>query len=129
MAAQTPFPIRLSSLLKIVNIDGKDRILPLIEADEKYMEKMMELQQQLEQMQAVVEKTQAENENLRQAVDDTTDSMQQMAARRGGNAPVNRTGTPEMNVAEANGGQNTTSAMAAAARNTLGLPTGADLPT
>ena len=127
MAAQTPYPIRLSSLIKIVNIDGKDRILPQIEADEKYMEKMLELQQQIEQMQAAMAKLQNENENYRQAAEDSIDSMQQMAARRGGQAPINR-GDGMVN-AEAGGGPNTTDAIARASRNTLGLPTGADLPT
>lgn len=126
MAAQTPYPIKLSSLIKIVNIDGKDRILPLIEEDEKYGEMMQQMQQQLEQMQAQMEEIQKQNENLKQAVSDTTDSMQQMAARRGGQAPINR-GSPI--VSEAGGGPDSTNAIAMAARNTLGLPTGSDLPT
>ena len=127
MAAQTPYPIRLSSLIKICNIDGKDRILPLIEADEKYGEQMQIMQQQMEQMQAQMQKLQEENDVMREAVDDTTDSMQQMAARRGGQAPVSNGG--QMKVATAGGGDQNTNAIASAARNTLGLPTGAALPT
>jgi hypothetical protein len=51
-----------------------------------------------------------------------------MGARRGGGAVVNQTGGP-MKMAEAGGGQNTSNAVVEQARSTLGVPTGAELPT
>ena len=50
------------------------------------------------------------------------------AGRRGGGAVVNQTGGP-MKMAEAGGGQNTSNAVVEQARSTLGMPTGAELPT
>jgi hypothetical protein len=70
--------------------------------------------QQMEQMQA-------ENSNLRKTVTDTTNSMAQMAASRGG-APGRG------KVAEAGGGANTPNAIVDNARNMMGVPTGAQLP-
>lgn len=120
MAAQTPYPIRLSSLLKIVNIDGKDRILPLIEADEKYFEQMQALQQQVEQMSQQMANLQQQNENLSQAVSDTANTMAEVSARRGGN--------PEEPAPEIGGSFDNTNAIVEGARSALGMPTGQALP-
>lgn len=128
MAAQTPYPIKLSSLLKMCNLDGKDRIIPVIEADEKYYEQMQQLQQQLQQMTEQMTQMAQENQSLKQTVNETTNAMQQMSARRGGQAPVQRGDVPTLAV-EAGGGEDTTSAIAATARNTLGQQTGMPLPT
>ena len=113
MAAQTPYPIKLSSLIKVCNIDGKDRILPLIEADEKYGEQMQQMQQQMEQMQAQMQQMQAEKQNLQKGLNIAADNLNIMGNRRG------------------NGGQanNEPSAVVEAARNTLGQQTGSPLPT
>ena len=128
MAAQTPYPIKLSSLLKMCNLDGKDRIIPLIEADERYGEQMQMMQQQLEQMQAQMEQLNEQNNTLKNAVRDSVATMDQMAAQRGGNAPASLDGE-RLNIGEAGGGFDTENAIANAARNTLGLQTGSDLPT
>jgi hypothetical protein len=77
--------------------------------------------QQMEQMNA-------ENQNLRKAVNQTTNALAQMGARRGGGGMVNQTGEP-MKVAEAGGGPNTSNAVVEQARNMLGVPTGTELPT
>ena len=65
MAAQTPNPMRLSDLFKILNLDGKENILPLIEESEQYQEMMAQMQQQVQQSQAENEQLRAENDNLR----------------------------------------------------------------
>lgn len=50
MAAQAQQYFPLSSLFRLLNIDGKDRLLPVIEANEKQMEQMQQMQQQIEEM-------------------------------------------------------------------------------
>lgn len=127
MSAQAQQFFPLSALFNILNLDGKDKILPVIQANEHYQEQMQALQQQLEQMGAQMEQMQNENQNLRKAVSQTTNALAQMGARRGGGAVVNQTGGP-MKMAEAGGGQNTSNAVVEQARNTLGTPTGAELP-
>jgi hypothetical protein len=124
MAAQTPFPIRFSSLLKILNIDGKDRIQPVIEADEKYQEQMQMMQQQIEQMQGQMQQMQEENDSLRRTGMAATATLANMNANTGGAVEPGTT-----KIAEAGGGEQTTNALVANARNNLGLPTGATLPT
>ena len=128
MSAQAQQFFPLSALFNILNLDGKDKILPVIQANEHYQEQMQALQQQVEQMGQQMEQMNAENQNLRKAVSQTTNALAQMGARRGGGGVVNQTGGP-MKVAEAGGGQNTSNAVVEAARNTLGTPTGAELPT
>ena len=86
------------------------------------------MQQPNEQMTQQMEQMQGENQNLRQAVSQTTNALAQMGARRGGGGVVNQTGGP-MKVAEAGGGPNTSNAVVDNARNMLGQPTGAELPT
>lgn len=120
MAAQTPYPIRLSSLLKMCNLDGKDRVISMIEEEEAYGEQLKQMQQQLEQMQAQAEQTQAENEDLKKKVSNAMDAMAEMSARNGGQQ------TPEEVSAV---GLDMDNPMVAGAANTLGLPTGAELPT
>ena len=121
MAAQTPYPIRLSSLLKMCNLDGKDRIIPTIEADEHYGEQMQQMQQQLEQMQAQMEQMAQENQSLKTGLNQAKNTLASMAQRRGNNAPGGKVASPESD--------QTTNAIVNSARNTLGLPTGANLPT
>jgi len=106
MAAQTPFPIKLSSLLKMCNLDGKDRILPVIEADEKYGEQMQAMQKQLEEMGMQVQQLQGENDNLKKAVSETANDFAQMSP-----------GVSEENPIVDN------------QVNMMGVPTGAALPT
>lgn len=125
MAAQTPYPIRLSSLLKIVNIDGKDRILPLVEADEKYMEQMQQMQAQLEQMQAQLQAEQEKTANLQRGLDITADTLSTMGHRRGNDVPE----MMPVKDAQAGGGEETTSSIVDAARNNFGMQTGMPMPT
>ena len=114
MAAQTPYPIRLSSLLKMCNLDGKDRIVPVVEDEERYNEKIIELQQQMGQMQAQMEQLQGENDVLKKTNEDMTNSMMEQTARKGGQVPGMKPNEPNPIVENA--------------QNTMGLPTGATLP-
>jgi len=127
MSAQAQQFFPLSSLFQILNLDGKDKILPVIRENEHYQEQMQQLQQQVAQMSQQMEQMQAENQNLRQATNNMTNALAQMSARRGG-APVNNTGG-QMKIAEAGGGPNTADAVVNQSRNMLGVPTGAPLPT
>lgn len=121
MAAQTPYPIKLSSLLKMCNLDGKDKLIPVVEADEKYGEQMQQLQQMVEQLQAQLAQAQEENRNLQDGLDMTADTLAEMGATPGNDS------TPGVKMADANG-EGTTSAIVDQARNMLGVPTGAALP-
>ena len=127
MSAQAQQFFPLSALFNILNLDGKDKILPVIQANEHYQEQMQALQQQVEQMGQQMEQMQAENQNLRKAVSQTTNALAQMGARRGGGGVVNQTGGP-VKVTEAGGGQNNSNAVVEAARNTLGTQMGAEAP-
>lgn len=121
MSAQAQQFFPLSALFRILNLDGKDKILPVIEENETYQEQMQQLQQQVEQMSLQMEQMQAENQSLRKEVTQGTDALAQMATRRGANRPSQKMG-------EAGGGDNGPSAVITQARNTLGLPIGSELP-
>lgn len=122
MAAQTENPMRLSDLFRMLNLDGKDKILPTIQANEHYQEQMQQLQMQLAQLSQQMEQTQAENQSLRKEVTQSANAMAEMAARRGSNRPSQKMG-------EAGGGDQSASAIVGQARNTLGVQTGLALPT
>ena len=118
MAAQAQQFFPLSSLIKILNIDGKDRILPVIEDNETYQEQMQAMQQQLEQMAQQLQQAQGENENLKKANAQISGQMATMGARRGQNACRQPAAPTEPS-----------SAMVESARNMMGVPTGSELPT
>jgi hypothetical protein len=119
MSAQAQQFFPLSSLFRILNLDGKDKVLPVIEENEHYQEQMQQLQQQVEQMQQQMEQMQMENQNLRKTATQMTGALQSIGNRQGGSvAPVaSRSRNDEP------------SAIVNAARNTLGQPTGTTLPT
>ena len=124
MAAQAQQFFPVSSLFRILNLDGKDKILPVIEENETYQEQMQQLQQQVEEMAAKMEQLQTENENFRRVSNDAVGGLASMNAKRGGAVSPGAT-----KVAEAGGGNQTTNALVEQARNTLGQPTGSSLPT
>ena len=124
MSAQAQQFFPLSSLFQILNLDGKDKIMPVIKANEHYQEQMQQMQQQLEQMGQQMQQMQAENQNLRRTATQATNALANMSARRGGSV---NPGVTKM--AEAGGGPDTSDAVVNQARNTLGTPTGAELPT
>lgn len=118
MAAQTPYPMRLSTLFRLLNLDGKDSILPAIEADEKFAEQMQQMQQQMEQMQAQMQQLQQENQSVRRELTDTTNDLAEISATRG---PVQKSAGVN--------DPNNPSAIVESSRNMMGVPTGAQLPT
>ena len=125
MSAQAQQFFPLSSLFQILNLDGKDKILPVIRANEHYQEQMQQLQMQVQQMGEQLQQMQAENDSLRKTTTQMTDAMANIGARSGnGFVPQNQ----PVKVSEAGGGPTTASAMVANARNNLGQPTGAELP-
>ena len=75
MAAQAQQNFPLSSLFEILNLDGKDKILPVIRQNEHYQEQMQQMQMQLEQMGQQMAGMQKENENLRMVSNQLTDTL------------------------------------------------------
>ncbi len=125
MSAQAQQFFPLSALFRILNLDGKDKILPVIEGNEHYQEQMQQLQQQVEQMGQQLEQMQAENQNLRKTTTQMTNALAAVGARSGnGFVPQ---GQP-VKAAEAGGGPTTESAIVSNARSMMGQPTGSPLP-
>lgn len=116
MAAQTENPMRLSDLFRILNLDGKDKILPVIEESEHYAEKMRAMEEQIKELSEQLEAAEEKTQNLRDGLEMSQNTISTLGTR---NAPQGKLTNP---------GQST-NAVVDAARNTLGLPTGADLPT
>jgi len=126
MSAQAQQFFPLSSLFEILNLDGKDRILPVIRANETYQQQMQQMQQQLEQMGQQMEQMQAENQNLRKTATQMTNALAAVGANSGaGYVPQ----PGQMQAGQAGGGPDSMDAVVAASRNNLGQPTGAPLPT
>ncbi len=100
----------------MLNLDGKDEVLPVILKNEHYQEQMQALQQQLEQAQAMLEQSKAENTNLKQSTAELSNALATMGARTGGQTP------PQM-------GKEGESAIVGQATNNFGMQTGEPLPT
>ena len=127
MSAQAQQFFPLSSLFNILNLDGKDKILPVIRANEHYQEQMQALQQQLEQMGQQMEQMQAENQNLKKTVNQTTNALAQMSARRGSSQPPQGPAGPEGMPQPQ--GLDKENPIVNGAVNMSGVPTGTALPT
>lgn len=65
MAAQAGQFFPLSSLFRLLNVDGKDRLMPLIEENETFQQQMQELQAQLEQAQKEYQEIEQQNRQMR----------------------------------------------------------------
>ena len=121
MAAQAQQFFPVSALFRILNLDGKDKVLPVIEENERYQEQMQQLQQQVEEMSQQMQQMQSENQTLRKTTSDLTNSLSAMGTRRaeptggGASSPVLSPDGPNAIVDQA--------------RNSLGVPTGMALPT
>lgn len=85
MAAQAQQIFPLSTLFSLLNIEGKDRVLPAIRENEAYQQQMQEMQQQLEQMGAQLQQAQEENASLKRTTQDMAASL--TGAGRGGGQP------------------------------------------
>jgi hypothetical protein len=112
MAAQAQQFFPLSSLFRILNLDGKDKILPVIEVNENYQQQMQQMQAQMEQMGQQMEQMAEENQNLKKIATQTTNALAAAGARTGGALGGK--------VAEAGGGPNTANAVVNQARNQMG---------
>ena len=112
MAAQAQQFFPLSALIEILNLDGKDRILPVIKGSETYQQQMQAMQQQLEQMGQALQQAQAENQSLKRNVQNMGNAFQNVEARLAQ--------APE---------EAAQSAMVGAAENNFGQQTGMPLPT
>jgi hypothetical protein len=118
MSAQAQQFFPLSALFQILNLDGKDKILPVIRSNETYQQQMEQLQQQVEQLSAQMEGMQKENISLRKQVTDSTNTLARVAAAKGS--------VPQgMPVTDSTG--NPVSAVVNQARNAMAQPT--ELPT
>ena len=113
MAAQAQQYFPLSSLFEIMNIDGKDRLLPIIRENEEKQNVMAQLQQQNEQMMEQLAKMQKENDNLRMMASQLTGELASMAATRGGGFTQGAQGAK---AAMTGGGDTTSSALVNQAR-------------
>lgn len=75
MAAQAQQFFPLSALFRMLNVEGKDRILPILEANEAQQDMMTQLQSQNEQMAAQMEQMGKENENLKRVTQAFSNSI------------------------------------------------------
>ena len=121
MSAQAQQFFPLSSLFEILNLDGKDRILPVIRSNEHYQEQMQQMQAQLEQMGQQMQQMQAENQNLKKSATQLSNTLSTMTARRGGNPQQQ---APQMKV----GTEEAPNAIVDNARSTMGVQVGANNP-
>ena len=113
MSAQAQQYFPLSSLIKILNLDGKDKILPVIEENENYQQQMEAMRQQVEQMGAQMQQMAQENQSLKQTTMQMSNALSSVKARLGQ--------TP--------GEEPEESAMVGQAENNFGQQTGMPLPT
>lgn len=134
MAAQAKQYFPLSALFRMMNIDGKDRLLPVIEENERFMQQMEQLQQQNAQMVEQMSAMQAENDRLKMTTSQTINALANVGATQGGGylpqqqgtrapvpgeprAPVKSDAVPK--VATAGGGQDTKAALVNQARKNM----------
>lgn len=106
MSAQTPNPLPLSSVVTLMNIEGKEKILPVLRQNEMQMQQMQQMQQQMQQMQQQMQIVQQENDNLKATANRLAGSMKS----KGGFSDE------AVKVAEAGGGPATNEALANNAR-------------
>ena len=92
MSAQAQQFFPLSSLFQILNLDGKDKILPVIQENEHYQEQMQQMQQQLEQMGQQMQQMQQENQSLKNSAAKMANTISTINARRG-TAPAEGSGS------------------------------------
>lgn len=84
MAAQAKQYFPLSALFRIMNIEGKDRLLPLIEQSEHFTEQMQQLEMQNQQLVEQLGQMQQENESLKRTSTEMTNALASVSAQTGG---------------------------------------------
>lgn len=111
MAAQAQQYFPLSALFELLNINDKDRILPIIQQNEGFQQQLQQLQRQNAQMMEQLAAMQKENDNLRVTNTQTTNALANVGAALGGGY------TPQATkVAQAGGGPDTQAAAVNRAR-------------
>ncbi len=75
MAAQAQQFFPLSSLFEMLNIDGKDRLLPVIRQNEQWQAQMQQMQAQMQQMQEANTQLTQERDNLRTATTQMSNAL------------------------------------------------------
>jgi len=125
MSAQAQQFFPLSALFTMLNLDGKDRILPVLKANEHYQEQMQMLQQQVQELTAQLDTMQKTNQNLRKTVNTTATAL----ADAGASGGQIESGTPPTTSAKAGQGPDEISSIVEASRSSMGQPTGMPLPT
>ena len=118
MSAQAQQLFPLSSLFRMLNLDGKDKILPVIRSNENYQQQMQQMQQQLDQMGQQMEQMAAENQNLKQEYMNVTNTLASVSARTGDSYAPSPGGGPDK-VAQEGGGNETVPAVVAQARGNM----------
>lgn len=83
MAAQAQQYFPLSALFRLLNIDGKDRLLPIIEENEKHQQQMVSLQQQNQQLMEQLAQMQKEKESLQMTATQMTNALASVQAAGG----------------------------------------------
>lgn len=87
MAAQAQQSFPLSALFSMLNIEGKDRILPALQAAEAQQQQMQQMARQIEQMGAQLQQAQAENASLKQSGEEMASMIANIRAQRSGRRP------------------------------------------
>lgn len=80
MAAQAKQFFPLSSLFRLLNMEGKERILPVIEQNENYQAAMEQLSAQNQQLAMQLEQLQKENNNLKITTTQMTNALAEVGA-------------------------------------------------
>ena len=83
MAAQAQQQFPLSVLFSMLNVEGKDRILPALEAAEQQQQMMQQMAQQMEQMAGKLQAAQKENAALRRAGQQMSNTLSNIEAQGG----------------------------------------------
>lgn len=116
MAAQAQQYFPLSALFRLMNIEGKDRLLPIIEESERQQQQLMQLAQQNQQMADQLAQMQQENDALKSS----STQMANALANTGG------FGADQTKVAEAGGGPGSNMALASRMQMLNAMPEMAD---
>lgn len=117
MAAQAQQFFPLSSLFELMNIDGKDRLMPVILENENHQKQMQQLQQQNAQMMEQMAQLQKDNDNLRATSTQMTNALANVGASNGGGFAQQHPG--QMKVTQAGGGADTQNALVQQTRENL----------
>lgn len=113
MAAQAKQYFPLSALFRIMNLEGKDKLLPVIEENEKNQQLLDQLQQQNQQLLEQMAQMQKENDSLRLTSTQLTNALASVGASNTEGFTPQAAGTK---AAQAGGGPYTQAALVQQAR-------------